>query len=103
MAALTTGLLVVGGLLLLIIGHALLNGLALSVIWNWFVPGIFGLPPLGIVQAMGIALIVSYLTHQYSDAQSKHEGAEAVGHVTAHLLLKPLLAIGIAWCIKQFL
>lgn len=103
MIALATGLLVVGGFLLLVAGSALLNGFALSVIWNWFVPGIFGLPELRIVEAMGIALIVAYLTHPYSNAAKEHQGAEALGYAVAHIVLKPVFAIGVAWCVKQFL
>lgn len=103
MSALTTGLLVIGGMALFVVCSALLNGFALSVIWGWFMPGIFGLPELRLVEAIGVALIVSYLTHQYSDATTKHDGAEAMGYMIAHAVLKPLFAIGVAWCIKSFL
>lgn len=103
MAALAVGLMAIGGALLFIALSTVLNGFALSVIWNWFLPGIFGLPELRVVEAMAIALIVSYLTHQYDDAKKEHEGTEALGHALGVTIIKPLLALGIAWCIKQFL
>ena len=94
---------IVAGFVVIVVLSTLLNGWALSVIWNWFMPVIFHLPALRLVEAMGIALTVAYLTHQYSDAQSKHDGWEAVGHAVVHTVVKPLLAVGIAWCIKSFL
>lgn len=42
---------------------SILNGIVLADLWLWFVVPIFHLPILQTVQAMGLALIVSYTTH----------------------------------------
>ncbi len=49
----------------LIVIAVLLNGFAISVLWGWFLVPPFGLPELSTLQAIGIASIVIYLTHQY--------------------------------------
>lgn len=44
---------------------AILNGFALKTLWGWFVVETFGLRNLTIPQALGITLVVGFLTHQY--------------------------------------
>jgi len=44
---------------------ALLHGFVLMQLWGWFVVPVFGAPSLSLVEAMGIALVVGYLTNQY--------------------------------------
>jgi len=43
---------------------SIFNGYALSVLWRWFVVPVFGLPELGIVSAIGISMVVHFLTYQ---------------------------------------
>ncbi|MGC3984817.1 MAG: hypothetical protein QM777_08865 [Pseudorhodoferax sp.] len=50
------------------------SGLAVSVLWGWFVVPLFGLPALSIAQAYGIALLVGLLTHQESKADKDEDG-----------------------------
>ena len=57
---------VVGVLGLLIVG-SMWKGYVLTILWAWFVVPTFSLPELAIAPAIGLAMVVSYLTHQ-SDA-----------------------------------
>ena len=41
-----------------------LNGVTLSVLWGWFLVPNLNIPAIGIVQAIGIALIVRLLVQQ---------------------------------------
>jgi hypothetical protein len=78
---------------------SVLRGWVLSIIWGWFLVPL-GLPAIGIAQAIAISLIASFLTHQAGD--KKREGKE-IAELWAGLLLNPLLALGMAWIVKQFL
>lgn len=100
MAALILGL---GGFALLMaisVLSTMWKGYVLSVLWAWFaVP--FGLPVLGVVQAMGIALLVTFLTYQHIATVKPEKSTSADATSTA--ILFPLASLGIGWCIKQFL
>ena len=61
------------GLLLFLFGlvadtfSMLLGGYILTKLWAWFVVSQFGVYKLSLVPAIGICVIVSFLTHQYID------------------------------------
>ena len=40
---------------------AILLGLPLMILWNWFMPTIFGLPMIGFWQAVGLNFLASIL------------------------------------------
>lgn len=92
------------GFLALIPLSAMWRGYVLTVLWAWFVMPTFGLPALGIAPAIGLALVVSFLTHQ-SDAAKKPEGdfAERMATAVAYAFLLPLLVLGIGWVVHQFM
>lgn len=46
---------------------ALLGGYVVAKLWGWFVVPTFGAPALGIVPAIGIALITGLLTYNVDD------------------------------------
>jgi hypothetical protein len=43
---------------------AMLNGWALSLLWAWFIIPTFELPKLSIPAAIGLSMVVAYLTYQ---------------------------------------
>jgi hypothetical protein len=49
-----------------IAGSALLEGLALSTMWGWFVVPL-GVADIGVAHALGLSLTLSLVTNQYSD------------------------------------
>ena len=49
------------------------NGFVLQQLWGWFAVEKFALPPLSIAEAIGISLIVGFLTTHVSDAKEKQE------------------------------
>lgn len=51
---------VFGVMLGLVVLTVLLHGWVLSTLWGWFVVPIFALPALGLWQAVGLSLFVSY-------------------------------------------
>ncbi len=82
--------------LVLLFVEPVMNGWALTKLWTWFVVSKFSMPPLSIPEAIGIGLVVSFLTHQTIDCKKKSEESELLGimvkaYTTA--LLKPLFAV----------
>lgn len=74
------------------------NGFTLSILWGWFVVPVFGVPPLRIPFAIGISLIVGYLTHQTRKSEDEPE----TGFIIIFGLLKPALALLIGWIVTWF-
>ncbi len=62
-AILALGLGVGLGILVILAGQ-LLRGYVVFKLWGWFCVPALGLPPIGIAAAIGITLLVSYLTVQ---------------------------------------
>lgn len=85
------------GLLALWAPAALWNGYVLTVLWRWFVVPTFGVAPLMLWQAIGLTMIVGYLTHQYTSADKDGDGLKGL----AMLILKPLFALFFGWLTLQ--
>lgn len=83
----------------LIVISSILNGWALSILWGWFFVPVLGLPPIGITQAIGIAMVTAFLTHQYDAGNEKQDQSK----VWTYMLVRPLVALAIGWVVKQFM
>lgn len=77
-----------GGLIILDIVSAILTGVTLKLLWGWFIVPIFGLPPLSIVGAIGIAVIAGLMTHQYI-----HRDENAMTGLITHNFVAPVFAL----------
>jgi putative Mn2+ efflux pump MntP len=44
--------------------YSVLNGWVLTILWNWFIIPVFHLPQLTIVQAIGVVMVIGYLTKE---------------------------------------
>ena len=98
MKTLTT---ILGTLLLIALSTVVLGAYAfwssafiLTHLWAWFIVAPFGLPALGFYQAMGLAVLVGYMTHQHITIPIKDE-REAKEKITEVIcaLLRPWLAL----------
>ena len=77
-----------------------LNGWAASVLWKWFVVPVFDLPLLGVMEAVGIALVVyAFTPTRYNEEDSNDEPAKKI-FVGITL---PILLVGIGWIYTLFL
>ncbi|MDP1688621.1 MAG: hypothetical protein Q8L47_00620 [bacterium] len=74
------------------------NGLALKLLWGWFMVPIFGLPLISLAEAIGICLIVGFLTSQYIPKKDE-ENNEAL----IHSIASPVTAIVFGWIIHLFM
>ena len=83
---------------------AIVGGYVLSVMWGWFIVPLFGLPLLSIPYAIGLNLIVSFLTQPNYKPSSDKE--KAISKVVAEIMVgafSPLMYLGIGWIVLQFI
>lgn len=99
--------------LLVVMGTSIVYGITLSVLWGWFIAPTFGLPPLGIAEAIGLSVVVGYLMperpHAEQPAEAKPESPEAkraaLGKSVATLFRPIGRALGVlafGWAVHRF-
>jgi len=93
---------VIGGLLATVAGIAW-AGYVLTILWEWFVVPLFGLPHLTIPAALGLSLVVGYMTKDGQQMKTGENFGGAVFKALLGLLLKPAVALGVGWVIRGFL
>lgn len=74
----------------------------LSVLWGWFVIPVFNVPNLSVVQAVGLAMVVSYLTKKH-ESDSKKELSDVIATLVVEVVFVPLTALLLGWIIVQFI
>jgi len=88
--------------------NSVLNGWVLTKLWAWFMVPTFGLPELGIVPAIGLSMIIGYLTQHATSSKSSDEDkykssgqriAEAIGKA----IFVPLFYLFIGWIVSLFM
>lgn len=62
----------------------------------------FQLPLLSIPVAIGISMVVSYLTHQYDAYESPDSASEKLAKTFAVGFFKPVFALLFGWIVLQF-
>ena len=94
----------IAGILAVLALSSMWNGYVLTVLWGWFLVPTFGMPALALAPAIGLSLVVSFLTHQ-SDAAKEQEGSsmERFSKAVAHSLLMPALVLGVGWVVQKFM
>lgn len=90
------------GIPTLIAAGYLANGYALAVLWGWFIVPALHLPPLSIPYAIGVCLVVGFLTNQRTGKEA--EKADVSWWVPiAMVFTKPALTLLIGWVVKAFI
>ncbi len=76
----------------------LLNGAALMLLWGWFMVSTFGLPVISLVQAIGIGIIIGFLTQQHipRDEDMKKE-------LLLYEIILPVFATATGWIVHLFM
>ena len=86
------------GALGMIVVTSILNGFVLVKLWGWFVVPAFGLPTLSIPVAIGISLIIKYLTIHRSKTAEDVDMWEAYKFAISF----PIMTLIIGWIIHFF-
>ena len=101
------GLAVIGaiiGIPALLALSSIFDGYALKVLWGWFVVPTFGLPQLSIPAAIGIAIVVGYLTKEGNDCKKEEKSArEKFFYACVVAVLKPSFALFFGWIVQKFM
>jgi len=84
---------------------AIANGLVLAQMWHWFVAGTFGVREIGCAQAIGLSLIVGFVTHQsdFTTKKPQRAFAEKIGAMLGMAVLRPALTLGFGAIVAAFL
>jgi hypothetical protein len=81
---------------------SILRGWVLSILWAWFVVP-FGCPHIDIAHAIGISMVVSFLTYQHIESDSDKSGLEQTIALCVSGLLQSLFALGLGWIVHSFM
>ena len=80
------------------------SGFALTILWGWFMVPTFGLPQLALAPAIGVAVVVGYLTHPWRPTEdAKDTKTERMVEGFAFMAMKPALALLVGWIVKQWM
>lgn len=77
------------------------NGFVLSVLWGWFIVPVFQAPTLRIPYAIGLAIVVSMLTHQIDWKRAAEDDYPEVVKLLGGSLVA-LFALGYGWIVRLF-
>ena len=89
---------------MLVVGYAL-KGFVLSTLWGWFMVPLFGLPSLGLIPAIGVAMVVSFLTFHYVREPAVPEDKKWESAIASFgfAVLYPLFTLFIGWIAHLFM
>lgn len=81
------------------------SGYVLSVLWEWFLVKPFGAPALSIATAIGLSLIVSYMTAQRlpeTSVEKEKSLALKMTETCLYVFFKPAFALAFGAIIKHW-
>ncbi len=88
---------------LMIAVGVLLNGLALSLLWSWFIVPLFpSMPVLTVGQSIGVAMVVGFLTYQYVDAEPSKDSKKWLNAILT-IIVRPILSIVLGFIVHSFI
>lgn len=82
---------------------AIIGGYVLVKLWSWFAVPTFGVPQISIVPAIGIGILVSYLTHQNIPSQKDREISEVIVATLGETIFYPAVVLFVGWVVSQFM
>lgn len=87
------------------IASTIWSGYVLSIIWAWFIVSVFELPNLSIASAIGLSIVIRFMTYQYSysDFNSDDNAMERFIHSIFFSALFPALALFTGWIVLKYI
>lgn len=87
-----------------VIGGLILKGWVLITLWEWFVIPLFGLPVIGIANAIGLIIITTLLVPLENTKRNEEESiSKTMGVIAGKAFLAPIFALLIGWIVKGFI
>ena len=91
---------------LIVLGY-FVSGLVLSIMWEWFIVSTFPLaPPITILEAIGITLIMGLFTSKLATVASVDDEERLSYRLAKSLgrfLIQPFIALFIAWIVYKLM
>jgi len=78
------------------------SGYVLSVLWKWFFVSAFSVSDISIANAIGVSMVVNYMTYQYDSSNQRTDtrsGTEQLVSSILYGLLKPTFALFFGWVV----
>ena len=69
-----------------------LEGLVLAYLWEWFVVPL-GLRPVSILHAIGICVLLDFITYHYYDYKKSEE--VGLANSLSYILIRPIIAMAV--------
>jgi hypothetical protein len=80
------------------------SGYALSILWGWFIVETFNAPQISIPVAIGISIIIDYLSKQTTSTDADDEDYwDKVGKSIGESLMKPAVVLLFGWIVTLFM
>lgn len=81
------------------------RGYVLSVLWAWFVVTTFEAPALSIPAAIGLSLVVGFLTQQYQQTKTDNDQDQTIRIIVGLGITigAPAFALLMGWIVRWFL
>lgn len=76
----------------------LVDGLALKLLWNWFMVPTFGMKALSLVQAIGVGIVVGFMVQQHIPRDE-----DARKDMMVHIIFMPIITIIIGYIAHLFM
>lgn len=89
--------------LIISIPTSIWSGFVLTKLWMWFIVPVFALAPLTIVPAIGLALVVSFLTFHLPYEKSKPDYSGLLAHQLSVGFIRPLFALFFGYIVHLFM
>lgn len=83
----------------------IINGFVLMKIWEMFIVTTLGLPPLTIVSAAGLTLVINFIFSKidWDEKMEKAELSEFFNKIIAHNIVTPFLILLLGYILSLFL
>lgn len=79
------------------------SGYVLTILWGWFMVPAFSLPVLHTANAIGLCIVVRYLTWQLVDCQEpKRDAMEKVIRSAMFAFGSPAFGLAFGWIVHKF-
>lgn len=103
-AKIITYLFMVIALPIVVVVSTVLYGWVLTILWGWFVMPVFHVLPLSLVQAIGLAITISFLTRtpQRTPTNDDDQLATIIWSLVV-LFGYPLFVLLIGWIVQMFI
>ena len=87
----------------LLAASAIWRGYVLTVLWAWFVVPTFAAPALAIAPAIGLSLVLGYLTQHVQRSRKDQSFAEVMAEGALNAATVPTLALFIGWIVQHWM